>query len=620
MKDRAGRHTVPGLLVDRIRRTPHRVAFRAKHLGIYRETTWVALGQRVCAVAHGLRDLGVGRGDTVAIMGDPCPEWTVADLAAQALGAITYGIYPTSSPSEVRYLLEHGGARVLVVETQEHLDKALPVLDDVPAVAHVVIVDTRAVFLHRDRRVQPFAALEESGAPTASSSALAELAAGVKPEDPATIVYTSGTTAHPKGVLLEHGRHVASVESMLDHYPVLRAIEHRTVASLPLSHAMGRFGTITMPLLADVVPHYPESPETAAETAFEVAPTFVFTVPRYLQKYAAHLLVGIDASSAVKRAAYRGAMRIGRAWLARRWAGAVPLPLAAAHALARAVVFRWLLDKIGYARTRLVLSSGAPLPPAVGALWQAWGVNLLELYGQTETGVVTAQPDAPARPGDVGVAAPRTEVRLGEQGEIMVRSPHLFARYWRDPDATRAAFRRDWLLTGDIGEWTPRGALRLIDRQKDFLVTAGGKNVSPAQIENALRASPFISEATVFGEGRKYLVALIELDAETVAEWARARDIVHTGYGSLVSHGDVVRLIEGELARANGELARVEQVKAFRILPRELDPEQEGEPVTATRKVKRRLMLERYRPLVDAMYSGDEERRIATEINLNLED
>jgi long-chain acyl-CoA synthetase len=326
------------------------------------------------------------------------------------------------------------------------------------------------------------------------------------------------------------------------------------------------------------------------------------------------LLVGIDASSAVKRAAYGVAMRVARAWLARRWRGDVPLPLAAAYALTRALVFRWLLDKIGYAHTRLVISSGAPLPPAVAALWQAWGVNLLELYGQTETGVVTAQQGHCPRPGDVGVAAPRMEVRLGEAGEILVRSPHLFAGYWGDDDATRAAFRGDWLVTGDVGEWTSGGALRLIDRQKDFVVTAGGKNVSPAQIENALRASPYVSEAVIFGEGRKYLVALLELDGETLAEWARSHDVLHTGYASLVSHPDVVRLIEGEVARANGELARVEQVKAFRILPRELDPEQEGEPVTATRKVKRRLMFDRYRALVDGMYSSDEERRIAAEV------
>jgi long-chain acyl-CoA synthetase len=614
--EQVARQTLPGLLLERVRRTPDEVAFRAKELGIYRETTWRQLADRVAALALGFGELGVGRGDTVATMGDPCPELTIADLAAQALGGISYGIYSTSSASEIGYLLRHGGARVLVVETQEHLDKALAVLTGCPTLTAVAIVDTRALFMYRDERVTPLAAVEERGRRllAAEPHALARLAAEVRPDDPATIVYTSGTTAHPKGVLLRHGAHIAAVASMLDHFPLLRAGQHRTVAFLPLSHAMGRFGTITMPMLADVVPHYPESLDSMAETVFEVSPTFVFTVPRFLQKYAGHLLVGLDASSPLKRAVYRAAMAIGRSYLDRHWKGRVPLLLAFGQCLARALVFRWLLDKIGYARTRLVISSGAPLPPAVAALWQTWGVNLLELYGQSETGVITGQQGESPRPGNVGRPAPGMRVRLGDEGEIMVASPHLFAGYWKDPESTRAAFRDEWFLTGDIGEWTAEGALRLIDRKKDFLVTAGGKNVSPAQIESGLRASPYVSEAVVFGDGRQYLVALLELDYETLAEWARSNGVLHTGYASLVSHAQVERLIEAEVTRANRALARVEQVKAFRLLPRELDPEQDGEPVTATRKVKRRLMLERYRPLIESMYSGDEERRIAAEV------
>jgi long-chain acyl-CoA synthetase len=205
-------------------------------------------------------------------------------------------------------------------------------------------------------------------------------------------------------------------------------------------------------------------------------------------------------------------------------------------------------------------------------------------------------------------------MRIDGGGELLVRAPDLFAGYWRDPDATAAAYRDGWLVTGDVADQLPDGALRLVDRRRDILITAGGKNVSPSQIETCLRASPFISEAAVFGEGRKYLAALVELDGETVAEWARERGLVHAGYASLAAHPDVRRLLEDEIAKANVELARVEQVKAFRILPRELDPEQEGEPVTPTRKVKRRLMLERYRDLVESMFASDEERRITAEV------
>lgn len=611
--------TLPGRLVARARARPGRVAFRAKERGVWRETSWRTYAERVGAVALGFaREFAIGRGQTVAIMGNPCPEWAVADLAAQALGAVTYGIYPTSSPAEVRYLLEHGGAALVVAEDQEHLDKTLAVLDACPGVRAVVVVDTRALFMYRDRRVRRFADVERAGAQAlaAEPDALARLAGAVAPGDAATIVYTSGTTGHPKGALYRHGPHLAACANILAHYPVLTEGEHRIVAMLPLCHTMGRDLAITMPLLADVVPHYPESVDTFGEALFEVQPTFVFTVPRYLQKFAAHLLVGLDQSSTVKRAAYRAAMAAARRALEARWRGrAAPLARLAAAA-ARGLVFRWLLEKVGFARARLVLSSGAPLPPAVGALWQAWGVRLCEAYGQTETGggLITGQARPCPRPGDVGPPVPGTTVRLGADGEVLVRAPDLFAGYWRDAEATAAAFRDGWLVTGDVGAWVEGGALRLVDRQKDLLITAGGSNVSPARVETVLRASPYISEAAVFGDGRKYLVALLELDGETVAEWARERGLAHTGYASLVTHPEVLRLVEQEVARANRDLARVEQVKAFRLLPRELDPEQDGEPVTPTRKVKRRLMLERFGDLVDAMYASDEERRIAAEV------
>jgi long-chain acyl-CoA synthetase len=595
--------TLPGLLVERARSRPARVAFRAKELGIYRETTWAELATRVAAVAHGLAArFGVGRGSAVAILGDPCPEWTIADFATQALGAVSYGIYPTSAPGEVRYLLEHGGACAVIVEHQEHLDKTLAVLDECPGVRGVIVVDTRALFMYQSARVHRFADIEAAGRGAASVDALARLGAAVRPDDAATIVYTSGTTGHPKGALYRHGQHLAACANILVHYPVLADREHRVVAMLPLCHTMGRNTVITMPLLADIVPHYPERLDTFADSLFEVAPTFVFTVPRYLQKFAAHLLVGIDASSPLKRAAYRAALRLGR-----RGVGGI---------LARALVFRWLLEKVGLARVRLLISSGAPLPPAVATLWQAWGVNVCEAYGQTETGgaLVTGQRGPYPRPGDVGTPAPNVEVSLDDAGELRVRGPDLFAGYWRDTEATAAAYRDGWLLTGDVAERTAEGAIRLVDRRKDFVITAGGKNVSPAQIETALRGSAYVSDAVVFGEGRRYLTALIEIDYDTLAEWARVRGLTQTGYASLAAHPEVIRLLEGEIARANAALGRVEQVKAFRVLPRELDPEQEGEPVTPTRKVKRRLMLERYRDLVESMYASDEERRITTEV------
>src|SRR5213593_490955 len=606
--------TLPGLLVERARTRPARVAYRAKELGIWRETTWRELAARV-----GARAYGIARGERVAIIGNPCPEWTVADLATQALGAITYGIYPTSAPGEVRHLLQHGGASLIVAEDQEHLDKTLEVLDQCTNVRAVLVVDTRALFMYRHPRVRPLAEVERRGgeALAAEPEALDRFARALSPDAPATIIYTSGTTGHPKGAVYRHGPHLAACANIIEHYPILEHREHRAVAMLPLCHAMGRNLAITMPLIADIVPHYPESIDAFADALYEIQPTFVFTVPRYLQKFAAHLLVGLDQSSWIKRAAYHAAMRVGRRALDRRWSERRPARAWALLAvLARALVFRWLLEKAGFARVELVISSGAPLPAAVAALWQAWGVNLCEAYGQTETGgaLVSGQRGPYPPPGDVGDVAPNMAVTLDGDGEILVTAPELFGGYWRDPDATQAPYREGKLATGDVGEWTGRRALKLVDRKKDILITAGGKNVSPSHVENRLRASAYISEAAVFGEGRKYLVALLEADGETVAEWAREHGVVHAGYASLVTRPEVIGLIEAEVRRANDDLTRVEQVKAFRLLPRELDPELEDEPVTPTRKVKRRVMAEHYGSLVASMYAGDEEQRIAAEM------
>jgi long-chain acyl-CoA synthetase len=379
-----------------------------------------------------------------------------------------------------------------------------------------------------------------------------------------------------------------------------------------LCHILGRDIAITLPLMSGLVPHFGEDPEALPETLYEVAPTVLFTVPRYLQKLAAQVLIGIGNTSATKRTAYELAMRIGRRHAKARWDRQVGFSLS--YAIARQLVFRPLLEKLGLDKVELLISGGAALPQETMALWQIWGVNVVEMYGQTEEAgaMICGQKGPFPRPGNVGSLAPGWELKLGDCNEILIRGNHVFNAYWNNPEATREVKGDDgWLRTGDVGEWND-GALRLVDRARDFIVTAGGKTLSPSYIENLIRASPYIAEAMVIGHARKYLTALIEIDFDTVADWARSRDISYSGFTSLAGHPSVTQLIGTELEKANAALARVEQVKAFRVLPKALDPEEEGEPVTPTRKLKRTQMLERFRDLVESMYDDREERLVAS--------
>jgi len=611
-RDALRRTTAPHLLCERARNAADAVAFRSKQLGIYRERCWRDYAALVAHAARIFESLGVERGERVAIMGDVCEEWMICDLAAQSLGAITYGVYPTAAPAEVEYQMRDGGAVLFIAEDQEYVDKILPIADLLPALRAIIVIDGDAMFDYAHPKLRFLKTLRDT-VPAPDQAWLETLVSRLSPGDPAFIVYTSGTTGHPKGALVSHGKHLAAADTVVSCYRTLREKQHRTVVFLPMCHVLGRDVAITLPLISNVVPHFGENPEEFAETLFEVAPTVVFVVPRYLQKFASHVLVGMLNTSPIKKAAYELALRVARPYVARRWAGTASPFQAALYRVVQRLVFKPILNKLGFDQLELVVSGGAALPAETMTLWHLYGVNVVEMYGQTEEagGIVAGQRGPFPHPGNVGTPADGLEVRLAPDGEILVRGPDLFETYWRNLEATREVLGADgWLRTGDIGQWS-EGNLRLVDRARDFLVTAGGKTISPAFIENALRASPYIAEAIVFGHGRKYLTAIIEIDFDTVADWARANDVAYTGFTSLTVHPRIVGLVDDEIAKANETLARVEQIKRFRILPKALDPEQEGEPVTPTRKVKRRLMYDRFRDLIEGMYDDSEERLIA---------
>ena len=466
------------------------VAFRSKHLGLYRERSFRDYASLVARAAKALAGIGLAKGERVAIMGDAREEWMICDLASQSLGAIVYGIYPTASAAEVEYQLRDGGAVIFIAEDQEYVDKMLPIIDRLPVMRAVIVIDDFAMFDYDHAKLMSYEKLVVGV--DGDLDWLEAQVAPVSARDPAIIVYTSGTTGHPKGALINHGNLLAATFNIVEHYPTFAEKTHRTVAYLPLCHILGRDIAVTLPLISRIVPHFGLDPEDLATTIFEVAPTVLFTVPRYLQKFAAHVIVGIANSSVLKRTSYEFATRLARRHVRRLWDGTATAAEETAYRACHAAVFRPILNKLGFDCLELVICGGAPLPPETAALWHMYGVNVLEIYGQTEEagGIISGQRGQFPRPGNVGTAPAGWEVRLSADGEVLVRSPDLFECYWRNEDATRAVKQEDgWLRTGDIGEWTT-GGLRLIDRARDFIVTAGGKTISPAFIENILRASP----------------------------------------------------------------------------------------------------------------------------------
>jgi long-chain acyl-CoA synthetase len=471
------------------------------------------------------------------------------------------------------------------------------------------------MFLYRDDRILSFEAVQDAGRRLATTKPgwLEDRVRTIKPESVAVFVYTSGTTGAPKAAMITHrDLMVGMVNTYLQGFPELDRGEHRLVTHLPLAHLVERSMSLCLMLIADVVPHIGEEVENLRETLIEVEPTFFHAVPRVWEKVASQMLVNIDRSTAIKRAAYRAAMAVAQPYAQHRWEKRRAPPwIVAGYVLARHLVFRPMLMKVGLHKLEAALTAGAAIPTSIQALWQLWGVNLRNLYGITEHTLVLCQSDPFQEPGDAGVPLYPKEVQLGPDGEILVRGPGMFLGYWRNDAATEEAVRDGWFHTGDVAERTANGRYRIIDRKKDIMVTAGGKNITPSEVENLIKASPYISEAVLFADARKFPTALIEIDFDTVADWARQHSVVYTSFTSLAQHGRVVELIASEIDKSNGRLARVEQVKKFRIIPKELDPE-EGD-TTPTRKVKRRHLYEMYAGLVEDMYRDDQEVRTRRE-------
>jgi long-chain acyl-CoA synthetase len=591
---REGLHaTLPGLLAHHAKTRGGEVALREKRLGVWQEVTWRAYYLHVRAVAARLRELGVRAGDHVAILSDNRTEWLYADLGAQAIGARAVGIYQTNPPADVAYILQDSGAVVLFCEDQEQVDKAVAIAAETPTVKHVVVFDPRGTRDLGDSRLVAWSDFHARGMGVADNEpadAFDERLAALDPEAPAMVVYTSGTTGPPKGAMIS-SKNVLEVSAAFNERMGIGPGE--TVLSyLPLCHVAEKILSLFLPLTTGAVVHFGESLDTVQTDLREVSPTIFLGVPRIWEKMNAQVSIKMQDSSWLKRRLYQ------------LFAGPKAPKGGVGRWLGDLLVYRPLQERLGLRRCKWALTGAAPISADLIRWYHRIGVPVMEGYGQTECGGISHinMPDA-NRVGTVGKAVPLVEHKLADDGEILVRGPNVFCGYLNKPDATAQTIDADgWLHTGDIGTIDDDGFLTITGRKKEIIITAGGKNLSPEKIENALKTSPYIKEAISIGDRRKFVSALVQIELDNVGNWATRRKLPYTSFSDLASKPDVVELVKQEIDRANELLAPVEQVKAFRLLPKELSQD-DGE-LTATQKVRRREVMAKFDELIESMYRG----------------
>ena len=601
-----GQDTLPKLFRHVVRERGDKVAMREKDLGIWRAISWREYGTRARHAGLGLVALGLRPGDVVSVIAENRPEWLYTDLGTLSVGGVTNGIYTTDSPRQVEYIVNDSGSRFFFAENEEQLDKILEVRKQCPQLVTIVVYDMDGLHGFQDEQVMPFEALLELGARydrehPGAYDALVELA---RPEDLAILVYTSGTTGPPKGAMLSHRNILFQIG-----YADFLAVPHegdQQLSFLPLSHVAERTFTVFYPLSTGATVNFAESIDTVPENIREVAPAVFFAVPRIWEKFYSGVALRMREATWVGRLAYRWAIGVGMRIAETRIAGRHPSP---AQRLLYRVADVLVLDNVkrslGLHRARGAATGAAPFAPDLIKWYMALGIDMREVYGQTENcGLATAMPADRIKLGTVGVARADTEVRVSPAGEILLKGPHVFLGYYKSPAKTAETVVDGWLHTGDVGEIDTDGFVRITDRMKDIIITAGGKNVTPSEIENQLKFSPFISDAVVIGDQRKFLSCLVMIDPETVSQFAQERSVPFTDFASLCRAKEVQDLIWGEIERVNKQLARVETIKTFRLIEQVLTPE--DEELTPTMKLKRSFVNRKYKDVIDGMYERSE--------------
>ena len=608
-----GYRTVAAMAREWAERSPEKVAMREKDFGIWQEITWGDFWEEVRDAAHGLIALGVDRGDRISIHSEDRPEWIVLDMATVAIRGITVGLYPTNPAAEVEYLLNDSGARVHLAEDQEQADKVMEVVDSLPNLEKIIHVEPRGFRKWRDDdRFIFWDDFLELGREhrAANPGAVERIMAEAEVDDVMTLVYTSGTTGPPKGAMVTN-RNVSYCLEHLVNDPKRLGREAPVgpddilLTYLPLCHVAERiFSTWTLAGNGPTL-NFAESIDTVQQNLREIQPTIFFSVPRIWEKIHAGILIRLNDATFLKKLLGRPSMAVAR-YIGKvrvREGGDFTPASKVLYWLFNILYFRSLKERIGLRRCRYAASGAAPIAPEVLEFFMGLGLPVYELYGMTENAAVaTTNYPGRAKVGTVGEPMVDGTVRLDpETGEIQTKHDGVFVGYWNKPEKTKEAFTDDgWLHTGDVGELVDGTHIKIIDRMKDIIITSGGKNVSPSEIENSLKTSPYVKEAMVVGDRRKYLAALLAIEFDTVGDWATRRGIPYTTYRDLSEKPEVIELMQKVVDATNEKLARAESIRKFRMIPKELDHE-DGE-LTATQKLKRSAMSEMFGELIEGMY------------------
>jgi long-chain acyl-CoA synthetase len=593
-------NTLAGMFWARVDKSGSEPAQMFKDAGVWKTLTWRELGNIVREVALGLLATGCEKGDTIALLSSSRAEWVQADFAIFTAGGVTVPVYPTYPPDLIAYVVNDSGAHTIIVEDPAQLAKVLEARETMPGLQHIVVISGYDA-PQPPKMVMTWNTLRRVGRDNedAQRSILAERVAATRPEDLASIVYTSGTTGPPKGVMQTHGNHISALASGRSATPVDEQWVH--LLFLPLAHSFARLESFIGPYRG-LTTAFAESIDKFAENLQEVRPHFICSVPRVFEKVYAKILAGVEAGSPAKRRIFAWAMSVGRE-VSRHQQRGQPLPpvLAAKRAIAHRLVFTKLHAALG-GRLQWAVSGGAPLSRDIAEFFHAGGVLILEGYGLTETCPVATfnRPDR-YKFGSVGQALDGIELKIAEDGEILIKGANIAKGYYKQPEATAEVFERSgWFHSGDIGRLDEDGFLYITDRKKDLIVTAGGMNIAPQNIENLLKADPFISQVMVYGDRKPYPVALITLNAEEVAKFAREHGILSTDAGVIVKHPKLVERVARTVEEKNSHLQSYAKVKKFTILTGDFT--QEGGELTPTLKVKRKVVAQKYLGAIEELY------------------